>query len=148
MPDFSQLLTAIISGSLVGSVIPLANFISGRLKERRERIEAANRKKVSDAVEVKRLEIESKDKQTATTEAALWKLLEERETEIADLKVELKECEKGARLERPLINKVLANLRTMRRDLEALNTVKRDVDEHARFVHVKELLDQTEELLP
>lgn len=132
----------------IGGIIAIARFVSERLEVRRKRIDDGDKRKIADAVEVKRLELAAEGQKTVSVEAALWKLIEEKQNEITDLRIRVIDCEKKATLDRPLINKLYMNIRAMRRDLDSLHKVRRTQEESERFTRVRELLDATEAMLP
>lgn len=146
------ILTVLGSGTFIGSVIVVFNFITARIDARRQRIEATSQRKLADAIEVKKLEVEAEGREVDSVRAAMWKLLEERQGEITALKIEIEGLKRQAILDRPLITQIYAKLRAMRKEIESLNLMVLSEEETnvfmRRFNKVKEILDETEGMLP
>jgi capsule polysaccharide export protein KpsE/RkpR len=123
-------------------------WISGRLDKRKERIKALSESEIANRTEMKRYELDANN----AVHTQLWEIIKEQKAEISELQEELKEVESTATLQRPAVNKIYANLRAMRKEIESLNLMILSEEETnvfmRRFQAVKLLLDETEGLLP
>lgn len=117
------------------------SFIVGRIDKRRERHKEEAEMELSHSAEADRIKLDSKN----STEAALWKIIEE-------LKENLAEEKKFATLTRPNVIKIAGDVRAIRKEIESLNLMILNEEETnvfmRRFQTVKQLLDQIETILP
>ena len=138
-------------GTITGLVL-LFNAIAARIDIRNERKKKADLDRIANAVEVKRLQADTDERSAETLVSNLWKLVETKNKEIAELKQEIEQLEKEGKLTRPVINQIYAKLRAMRKEIESLNLMILNEEETnvfmRRFGAVKMLLDEAEGLLP
>lgn len=149
MPETFTLSQIVITA--IGSIGGLTGLISAAvainkiLTERRKVREQRQRDLIHDTIEGRRLDLEHSDRKEADALAAVWKIVDRLEHENEDI-------EKLATLTRPTIVKIARNLREMRKEIESLNLMILDEKETnvfmRRFQRVKELLDETENILP
>lgn len=135
------LLLVLGSGTFIGALVVVFNAITARLDARRKRIGDAELAKISNAVEIRQLQAEMDGKSHDALIKNLWKIIAEKRTEIIEVKREFDEMEQSSKLSRPVINQIYAKLRTMRREIDALNG-------DTRAVNARALLDEIETLLP
>jgi hypothetical protein len=121
------------SGTFIGSLVVVFNAISARLDARKKRLEEAELRKISNAVEVKRLETETGERTAASLVTNLWKIIEDKNIEIEALKKE--------NLTRPIIKQLYSKLRQIRNEIGRLG-------DGPITASIEALIDQTEELLP
>lgn len=145
-------IAALSSGGILSGLVTLGVFINKLLTDRRKTRQDREDKVIHDSVESKRLELEFEDKHAAAVVDNLWKLLDARDRHIASLKTDLQVCEEQSSLSRPMLIQVYKNVRAIRKEIESLNVmVLSDEDTNVfmrRFQIVKQLLDETENILP
>jgi hypothetical protein len=146
------LLLGSLVGGFVAGLIKVFGVITARLDARRKRIDDAKVREIATAVEVKKLQADTDEKSHAALIQNLWQIIESKNDEIAECKREIEELEKTGKLTRPVITKINAKLRAVRREVESLAILISNAPEAEvfmqRFATLNTLLDQTEELLP
>lgn len=140
-----ELLIAILgSGGFIGGLVGLLSFLSSRIDKRRQRLDKEQHMHVSQSTDMRRFELDKEN----SVQQQLWKIIEEREAECKELETALKE----STLSRPQILKIGKNIREMRKEIESLNVMILDEEQTnvfmRRFQTVKQLLDETEGMLP
>lgn len=144
-----EIILAILgSGALVGGIISALTFVSSYVDKRRERAKEKSNELIHDSIEAKRLQGELQTTKDNTVIENLWKLIEEYKREIEDLERDLK----AASMSRATVNTVYRNIRAIRKEIESLNVmILSEEDTNVfmrRFQTVKQILDETENLLP
>lgn len=136
------------SGGLIGGIVAAFVFTTSRLDKRRERIKEKQRQDISESADMKKFELDSQN----SVHDHLWEIIREKDAEIQRLSNEIEDIEKTSTIQRPVVLKIYANLRSMRKEIESLNLMILSEEETnvfmRRFQTVKVLLDETEGLLP
>lgn len=145
-------LAVVGGGGLIGGCVALFSFVAARLDARTQKTEADEKRRLADAVEMRRIEAEREGRDADALVENLWKLIGEKDSELKAQRLEIADLETKATTNRPMLLKVYANLRAMRREIESLNVMVLSEEETnvfmRRFQTVKVLLDDTESLLP
>lgn len=140
------------SGGLIGGLVVAFNAITSRLDARRKRLEEADQKKISTAIEGRRLEIESAGRGTDALIANLWKMIDDKDKELEEVKAELDECNKKYSFSRPVTTVVYRNARAIISEIEAMNVLVLNEEQTQvfmrRFTRMKELATEIQEVLP
>jgi chromosome segregation ATPase len=154
MDGFSSSQFLLILSGASGAIVVLIKIftvIAAELDARRKRHEAGEQKRLGEAVEIRRLQLDYTGKGTDTLVENLWKMIGEKEKEIEDLKKELDDSEKAERLNRPTIMRIYSHIREMRTELDSLNVMVLDEEQTnvfmRRFRNVKEILNKVEAVL-
>lgn len=137
----------------VAGLVKLLQFLVGLWDRRRQaRIEAATRK-INESVEIKRLAAEAEHIDDEAIKLALWKIIEERKTEIDELRDRVIELEQSHSLSRPRILKIYGAVRAIRNQVNILDTLiigmKDSPNDLSQEVEIlRQRLDDLEQALP
>lgn len=148
-PGTKEIILALIGGGgFLAGLISLFNAIAVRLDARRKNKKEDKAEQFLHVSEAEKLKLEG-NKNAADL---LWKIIEEKNAEIRELKTEVEDAEKFAALTRPNVIKLAADVRAIRKEIESLNVmVLSEEDTNVfmrRFQAVKVLLDDIESILP
>lgn len=147
--SWMQIILAVLSsGGIIGTIISVLIYASGRMDKRRERMDKQKQLDVSQTADLKRLELDE-DK---SIEGALWRIIEEKNDEIAQLKAEVSDVTNTSSLSRPRVTQIYKAVRLMRKEIDSLNLMILNEEETnvfmRRFRAVKDYLDEIETSLP
>ncbi len=135
------------AGVLVFGLIKGFSLITHELDARRQRAEA----RIGDSLEIQRLKLDYSGKGTEALIEKLWKLNDDQEREIKELKAELEDAEKAERINRPTIMKIFTIVREIRNEMDSLNIMLLNEEETnvfaRRWGNVKIHLTQLEAVL-
>lgn len=136
-----EILIAILgSGGIIGGLFVAFNFIAGRFDKYRER----KKMNISEAAEIRRVELQVKAQSDNDLVTNLWKLVEAGRKEIEEL-------ERAERLARPTVVRVYRIIREMRAELDKLHIMVLGEQETAIFAkrwnNIKKLADQLEAII-
>lgn len=146
---WKEIMIAILGGGgLLAGLISLLNFIATRLDARRKNKKEDKAEQSLHTTETERLKLEG----NKNSIDLLWKIIDEKNIEICELKIEVTNAEKFATLTRPNVIKLAADIRLIRKEIESLNLMILNEEETnvfmRRFQNVKVLLDDIENILP
>lgn len=147
MGEYSASQYVLLFSGVVGGVIAIIKagaFIAKELEARRQR-------KIGDIVEVRRLQLDYSDKGIERELIQAWKIVDEKDEQLAEVKAKLKESEQAERLNRPTIMKIYKHIRAIRLELDSLNVLVLDQETTNVFARrwnkVKAEMDEIEAIL-
>jgi predicted nuclease with TOPRIM domain len=148
-----QILVAGLGGlGGIAGIVSLLVFIAGRIDKRRENSRAHLAKEISDAAEIKKIALEFEQKGAEAVEAALWKIVGEKNEEIKGLKEEIDQLEQNNSLARPLVTKIYTAVRTLRKSCDALERLINKQEAQEKLItamdQLRANLESLEALLP
>jgi predicted RNase H-like nuclease (RuvC/YqgF family) len=135
-------------GGILAGLISALNFISARLDTRRKNKKEDREEALTHSTESERIKLDG----NKNTNDILWRVIEEKNDEIASLEKKVEDAEKFATLTRPNVIKLAKDVRDIRKEIESLNLMILNEEETnvfmRRFQNVKVLLDDIEAILP
>lgn len=142
---------ALGSSGLIGGVVTAFVFVAGRLDARRKRMDDARSEAIHDSVELKKISMDAALQGNEAIVTSLWRIIEEKNKELAALKADLDDCEKGDRLSNRNVNKIFASLRSVKNEMDSINIMvlgEEETNVFARRWHnIKHILDDLEKTL-